>query len=252
MKNWFALVMISFALAISPALSAEEDKKLVGMTQQAVTPPPRSSSGGRQDPLTDFVFGVKMDVPEQKGYFQSAEGLSTETETTDRSKGELSETKPLFAAPAHKIQVDQPALDLLKTKFEGPNLMVEEVRPAGQVTEVKVLGYDETKTKGIMGGEAPGLLEPRAEADEAGAIGSLKTLVSNEAMYYQGDLEEEGAAATKYTMFMPDGMPVRATVNLKMTETKQMTGKSETKRPPPEDLSEADSDNNEDEDAASK
>jgi hypothetical protein len=357
MKNPLVLVMVSFALAISPVFSGEEDRKSVSMApsadsamnipmaQQAVTPPPSSSPGGRQDPLTNFVFGVKVDVPEQTGYFKSAGGLTAETETTDHPEGGVSHTKPLFAAPAQKIHMSPPALDRLKTKFEGLNLMEEKVSTAGQVTEVKVVGYDETKTKVIIGDGAklggrldgsfkePAAIEPvgfdvisttkrtettygsyglvsgytqeikddttltlqtepepkvsysratpipvrlRAEGNEASAISSLRTLVSSQAMFYQGDVEADGtydygknfempktggmidnvlggsdqkAQDTKYTMFMPGGTPARATTELKMTELEGTTKKGEAKTPPQEDSAAADSGKDEDDES---
>jgi hypothetical protein len=151
---------------------------------------------------TYHVSHFTMDLDDGKetsGFLKSAEIGGVHAEPVKYPSALAGEIRADLM-PAHKVQMDPPRLDLLKTKFEGPNLMEEKVGTAGQVTEVKILGYDETKMKGIQGDGASDLLRARASANEASALSSLKTLVSSNKMFYQGDVDvEEGAVHSPKT-----------------------------------------------------
>ncbi|MGH7198175.1 MAG: hypothetical protein ACREH5_05500, partial [Candidatus Omnitrophota bacterium] len=179
-------------------------------------------------------------------------------------------------APLPKIPMSQPNLDLLKAKFDTPHKgsVLPEVgdeekssvpwqkrqnsegdAPTLEFTAAEPktldveLAFDSFESETPVKPPVRKLLSPSPQVDEASAVSSTKTLVSSQAMFYQGDLEGDGknqtGPDTKYSMFLPDGTPVRATTNIKMTESEGMTRKSEAKSAP-EDGSAADSDEGED------
>ncbi len=121
----------------------------------------------------------------------------------------------------------------------------------------------------------------RAEGNETSALGSLRTISTAQKMYVEDDKDEGGdfdyakpldptikhgnlvesvlgvpeqkgeqkEPATKYKLFLPDGTPVRATVNLKMTELEGPATKGEAESAPEDNSATADSGKDEDDDS---
>lgn len=273
MKNLRVPFIVALVFALIPAASV-----LAGKDNQQTESAPAS-----QKTFEPKNFAVEIgDIGKTSKLVNFAEQQKTQTDAA-KYPAAHSDLAQVNLAPAQKIQVDQPAIDLLKTKFEGPNLMEAEgayvstrrvsgeeevsrydrdgaeagdevltVFEHGDIKNPVVIGsvwnskdpsnldskgagdskvpwqkhknsegdeptlefktgepkaldaelmFDsyESKTPAttkvdlgpklgrVSGAQTPALLRPRAKASESSAISSLRTLVSSQAMFYQGE-----------------------------------------------------------------
>lgn len=205
------------------AEAAENSSKQLSVTpqltqnsSQSQNNPSGNASGPKFQPANVGVSGFGNPAHSQS-FFKSAEGLKAESQAVDYREGGANIAGP----SAHLPPADS---DFLKAAFGSPILETPEL--AGEFNP-KELSVDKS---------VPWQKHKNSEGDSppveftTGAPKSMKAELMTD-LYEEKNPGLVETAPAKYTLFLPDATPVRATANIKLTEAEHAGSKQEKATP---------------------